>query len=36
MNKKLNFPSFEFRIEKIDDKLMIFDVLRKKKRKINT
>jgi len=30
MNKKLSFPSFEFRIEKINDKLMIFDVLRKK------
>ena len=30
MNKKLNFPAFEFRIEKISDKLMIFDVLRKK------
>jgi type I site-specific restriction endonuclease len=30
MNKKLNFPSFEFRIEKIENKLMIFDVLRKK------
>ena len=30
MNKKLNFPSFEFRIERLDDKLMIFDVLRKK------
>jgi type I site-specific restriction endonuclease len=30
MNKKLNFPSFEFRIEKIDDKLLIFDILRKK------
>ena len=30
MNKKLNFPSFEFRIEKIGNKLMIFDVLRKK------
>lgn len=30
MNKKLNFPSFKFRIEKIENKLMIFDVLRKK------
>lgn len=31
MNKKLNFPPFEFRIERLDDKLMIFDVLRKKR-----
>jgi len=30
MTKNLNFPSFDFRIEKVDDKLMIFDVLRKK------
>jgi len=30
MNKKLNFPSFEFRIEKVNNKLVIFDVLRKK------
>ena len=30
MNKHLNFPSFEFRIERISGKLMIFDVLRKK------
>jgi type I site-specific restriction endonuclease len=30
MIKDLNFPSFDFRIEKVDDKLMIFDVLRKK------
>ena len=30
MIKTLNFPSFDFRIEKADDKLMIFDVLRKK------
>ena len=30
MNKHLNFPSFEFRIERIGGKLMIFDVLRKK------
>jgi type I site-specific restriction endonuclease len=30
MNQKLSFPSFEFQIEKINDKLMIFDVLRKK------
>jgi type I site-specific restriction endonuclease len=30
MIKILNFPSFDFRIEKLDGKLMIFDVLRKK------
>ena len=30
MIKNLNFPSFNFRIEKSNDKLMIFDVLRKK------
>ena len=30
MNKKLNFPLFEFRIERNGNKLMIFDVLRKK------
>jgi len=30
MNKHLNFPSFEFRIERISGKLMIFDILRKK------
>ena len=30
MTKNLNLPSFDFRIEKVDDKLMIFDVLRKK------
>jgi type I site-specific restriction endonuclease len=30
MIKNLNFPSFDFRIDKVDDKLVIFDVLRKK------
>jgi hypothetical protein len=30
MIQKLNFPSFEFRIEKVNDKLVIFDILRKK------
>lgn len=30
MNKNLNFPTFDFRIEKTEDKLMIFDLLRKK------
>jgi type I site-specific restriction endonuclease len=30
MFKDLNFPSFEFRIEKAGDKFVIFDVLRKK------
>ena len=28
--KKLNFPEYEFRIESQDDKVMIFDQLRKK------
>lgn len=30
MLKKLNFPSFEFQIKTVEDKLMIFDGLRKK------
>jgi hypothetical protein len=27
---KLNLPSFEYRIQKVEDKVMIFDVIRKK------
>jgi type I site-specific restriction endonuclease len=30
MYKKLNFPDYPFKIQRIDDKLMIFDQLRKK------